>query len=101
MSLRFSTLALTGTLAAACAPTATQMPVPLRMQMLPELIKASPQDAGMRADLNAHLDSIMQVALGEGVAPGGSLAVGRYGRAVHMKGYGKLDKIGRASCRER
>jgi CubicO group peptidase (beta-lactamase class C family) len=45
----------------------------------------------MRNDLPATLDSIMAVALKEHAAPGASLAIGRYGRIVHMKGYGKLD----------
>jgi CubicO group peptidase (beta-lactamase class C family) len=45
----------------------------------------------MRSDLNATLDSIMRVAMAENAAPGGSLAVGRFGRIVHIKGYGRLD----------
>lgn len=45
----------------------------------------------MRDDLTGTLDSIMTVALREGAAPGASLAVGRHGRIVHMKGYGRLD----------
>jgi len=45
----------------------------------------------MRDDLNVTLDSLMSVALREGVAPGAVLAVGRHGRIVHMKGYGRLD----------
>jgi CubicO group peptidase (beta-lactamase class C family) len=47
----------------------------------------------MRSDLNATLDSIMRTAIAEGAAPGGVLAVGRYGRVVHMKGYGTLDTV--------
>jgi CubicO group peptidase (beta-lactamase class C family) len=52
---------------------------------------ARPQDVFMRADLNRTLDSIMNAGIRDGAAPGGSLAVGRYGRIVHMKGYGRLD----------
>ncbi|HUQ47816.1 MAG TPA: serine hydrolase [Gemmatimonadaceae bacterium] len=52
---------------------------------------ARPQDAFMRADLTQTLDSIMNAAVRDGAAPGGALAVGRYGRIVHMKGYGRLD----------
>ncbi len=55
------------------------------------LVRATPQRAGMRDDLNATLDSIMKVALAEHAAPGASLAVGRHGQIVHMKGYGRLD----------
>lgn len=45
----------------------------------------------MRSDLSATLDSIMAVGLKEGAAPGGSIAVGRFSRLVHLKGYGRLD----------
>jgi CubicO group peptidase (beta-lactamase class C family) len=37
------------------------------------------------------LDSIMKVGLAEHAAPGATLAVGRFGRIVHMKAYGRLD----------
>jgi CubicO group peptidase (beta-lactamase class C family) len=55
------------------------------------LAAAKPEDVGMDAHLNAALDSIMRVGIAEGAAPGGSLVVGRYGRIVHMKGYGRQD----------
>lgn len=74
-----------------CAPKPTLAPVPARMETVSTLVRADPADAGMRGDLNASLDSIMTVALAEHAAPGASLAVGRYGRIVHMKGYGRLD----------
>ena len=45
----------------------------------------------MRAELTATLDSIVQTALSEGAAPGASLAVGRHGRIVHMRSYGRID----------
>ncbi len=45
----------------------------------------------MTNDLNRRLDSIMMSAISGGAAPGGALSVGRYGRVVHMKGYGRLD----------
>jgi CubicO group peptidase (beta-lactamase class C family) len=45
----------------------------------------------MRSDLNATLDSIMRAGIRGGAAPGGSLAVGRFGRLVHLAGYGRLD----------
>ena len=47
----------------------------------------------MRSDLNDELDSIMRTAIAEGASPGGVLAVGRYGRLVHMKGYGTIDTV--------
>lgn len=75
----------------ACVPRSSQAPLPARMQTLPELTRTAPAEAGMRTDLNATLDSLMRTALAENVAPGASLAVGRYGRIVHIAGYGRLD----------
>ena len=68
-------------------------PAPARITAVPTLVSASPAEAGMRSDLNALLDSLMTVGISEGAAPGGSLAVGRYGKIVHMKGYGRLDTL--------
>jgi CubicO group peptidase (beta-lactamase class C family) len=45
----------------------------------------------MDSTLPARLDSIVRVAIAEGAAPGVSIAVGRHGRLVHLKGYGTLD----------
>jgi CubicO group peptidase (beta-lactamase class C family) len=45
----------------------------------------------MARDLNQRLDSIVNVAMAEGAAPGVALAVGRYGRLVHLKAYGRID----------
>jgi CubicO group peptidase (beta-lactamase class C family) len=45
----------------------------------------------MDSTLPARLDSIIRVGIAEGAAPGASVAVGRYGRLVHIKGYGTLD----------
>ncbi|MDP9179507.1 MAG: serine hydrolase [Gemmatimonadota bacterium] len=55
------------------------------------LLSAAPATAGMSPDLNAVLDSIVGRGLADGAAPGAVLAVGRYGRLVHLKGYGRLD----------
>jgi CubicO group peptidase (beta-lactamase class C family) len=44
----------------------------------------------MDSTLSARLDSIVRVAIAEGAAPGATLAVGRHGRLVHLKGYGTL-----------
>lgn len=41
--------------------------------------------------LGRTLDSIMAAGLSEHAAPGATLAVGRYGRLVHLKAYGRLD----------
>ena len=61
------------------------MPTAVRLQ------PALPASVGMDSTLPARLDSILRVALGEGAAPGASIAVGRWGRLVHLKGYGTLD----------
>jgi CubicO group peptidase (beta-lactamase class C family) len=45
----------------------------------------------MDSTLPARLDSIVRVAIAEGAAPGASVAVGRFGRLVHVRGYGTLD----------
>lgn len=55
------------------------------------LVSALPSDVGMDARLNQVLDSIVRVGIGEGAAPGAALAVGRHGRLVHMRGYGRID----------
>jgi CubicO group peptidase (beta-lactamase class C family) len=72
-----------------CTTSAVARPVAITPQN--SLIPGNPESVGMRADLNRTLDSIMHAAIANGAAPGGSLAVGRYGRIVHMKGYGKQD----------
>lgn len=63
----------------------------LRLTPVNALIRAEPAAVGMTRDLNARLDSIVQVAMSQGAAPGVALAVGRYGRLVHLKSYGHID----------
>lgn len=46
---------------------------------------------GIDATLPAVLDSIMAVGIAERAAPGGSIAVGRYGVHVLTRGYGRTD----------
>ena len=55
------------------------------------LTPVAPMRAGMHPRLNAILDSIIETALLEGAAPGAALAVGRQGRIVHLRGYGRID----------
>jgi CubicO group peptidase (beta-lactamase class C family) len=62
-----------------------------RIVPLTTLTPASPATVGMAADLSARLDSIVAVGIAEGAAPGVALAVGRWGRLVHLKGYGRID----------
>src|SRR5476649_3049838 len=74
-------------------PAAPPIPAPStdRLTPLTVLTPALPQAVGMDSTLPPRLDSIMRAGLTEGAAPGASLAVGRYGRLVHLRGYGTLD----------
>lgn len=62
-----------------------------RLPTVDRLVPSSPGVVGMDSTLPARLDSIVRVAIAEGAAPGASVAVGRYGRLIHLKGYGTLD----------
>jgi len=66
-------------------------PAPGRVPAGSALVPALPTAVGMDAALPARLDSIVRVALADGAAPGAAIAVGRYGRLVHMQGYGTLE----------
>src|SRR6476646_7405954 len=67
------------------------VPRPIHLSPLPALVRADPAAAGFAPELNARLDSIVSVAMAQGAAPGVALAVGRYGRLVHLKAYGHID----------
>ncbi|HEV7993416.1 MAG TPA: serine hydrolase [Gemmatimonadaceae bacterium] len=73
-----------GTVRAASKPAA-------RLAPIDALVPASPATVGMDPELPARIDSIVAVAINEGVAPGAAVAVGRFGRLVHLKGYGAID----------
>ena len=97
--LEMRPIALALLVTTSCAPRSTAGPVtPLprvtttvRPFAVDTLIRSSFAEAGLRADLGTTLDSIVKVALSEHAAPGATLAVGRYGRLVYLKGYGRLD----------
>ena len=91
MKIRNPALALIAFTLGACAAPASRVPAPVRMPAPTVLTRANPAEVGMRSDLNAVLDSIMRAGIAGGAAPGGSLAVGRFGRIVHMAGYGRQD----------
>ena len=61
-----------------------------RLAAVPTLAPATPAQVGMDARLNGTLDSIVRVGVSEGAAPGLALAVGRHGRLVHMRAYGRI-----------
>ncbi len=73
----------------ACAPAI--IPPTARPSPVTTAVPGSPTEVGMNANLSKELDSIIETALREGAAPGAAIAVGRYGRIVHMRGYGRLD----------
>jgi CubicO group peptidase (beta-lactamase class C family) len=64
---------------------------PVRLATVPALVMATPFSVGMDSTLPSRLDSIIRVGLAEGAAPGAVIAVGRFGRLVHLRGYGTLD----------
>jgi CubicO group peptidase (beta-lactamase class C family) len=66
-------------------------PAPARLAETPVLVGAPPGAVGMDTSLPMRLDSIVRAGIAEGAAPGAALAVGRFGRLVHLKGYGTLD----------
>ena len=72
-------------LLSACATTSP------RLQPVPTLVSANPASVGMDPALNRRLDSIVQAGIKNGAAPGVALAVGRYGRLIHLRGYGRID----------
>jgi CubicO group peptidase (beta-lactamase class C family) len=84
-------LACTRTVATAPVPTTTRPAPPPRLAAVEALVPASPLAVGLDPELPARLDSIVRVGLEQGAAPGAALAVGRFGRLVHLKGYGATD----------
>jgi CubicO group peptidase (beta-lactamase class C family) len=50
--------------------------------------------------LGATLDSVILAGLAAGASPGASVAVGRYGRLVHLRGYGQLALTDRTEVTE-
>ena len=78
-------------LCAFIAACATSNRPNLRLAPVAILTPADPTTVEMAPDLGARLDSIVAVAMSEGAAPGVALAVGRYGRLVHHRSYGRID----------
>src|SRR5256714_8185341 len=76
-------------LLAGCATTSATRS--LRLPPTPVLLRADPRSVGMARDLGARLDSIIAVGIAQGAAPGVALAVGRFGRLVHLRAYGRID----------
>lgn len=71
-----------------------------RAPILPSsvLVRALPASVGLAAALEATLDSLVMNGLSAGAAPGAALAVGRHGRLVHLRGYGRVDTAASATA---
>jgi beta-N-acetylhexosaminidase len=54
-------------------------------------LEVNPASVGMDPRAVAALDSLIVQALAEGASPGAALAVGRHGKLVRLRGYGRLD----------
>lgn len=94
--MRLAPLVLASVLALACTRTVATAPAPAspaapRLPAVETLVPATPVAVGLDPELSARLDSIVRVGLEQGAAPGAALAVGRFGRLVHIKGYGATD----------
>jgi CubicO group peptidase (beta-lactamase class C family) len=57
------------------------------------LLTAPPAAVGMDARLPATVDSIVLAALAAGASPGAAVAIGRHGRLVVSKGYGRTSGV--------
>lgn len=91
------TLALAALLAVinGCSPRAriVELPPPPEpaVDVLPRPVAAPLAEVGMREDLPSRLDAIISRALADSLSPGAAVAVGRHGRIVHIRGYGRTD----------
>jgi CubicO group peptidase (beta-lactamase class C family) len=62
-----------------------------RVKAADTLVASRQPVVGMDSHLGPELDSIARAAIAGGVASGMSIAVGRYSRLVHLRGYGTTD----------
>jgi CubicO group peptidase (beta-lactamase class C family) len=88
--IRTRMLALVAILGA-CRAAPPAPPAPVRLATVPGLVAATPTSVGMAASLAPQLDSVAAAMIADSGAPGLVIAVGRWGRMVHMRGYGRLD----------
>ena len=77
------------------AQPAAQSP-PGTVAASPTLVRARPSEAGFIDALIPRLDSIITAAIADSATPGATVAVGRRGRLVLLKGYGRTDWAPRA-----
>lgn len=62
-----------------------------RLEVADTLTSSPPAVAGVDGRLAKTLDSIAATAISRNVASGVAIAVGRYGRLIHLRGYGTTD----------
>jgi len=62
-----------------------------RLEVADTLTASPPSVAGVDGRLAKTLDSIATSAIGRTVASGIAIGVGRYGRLIHLRGYGNTD----------
>lgn len=62
-----------------------------RVTPVTRLVTAAPAAVGLDAGLNRTLDSLVTAGIADGAAPGVALAIGRHGRIVHMRSYGRIE----------
>ncbi len=75
---------------AVAPPPVVVTPEPLRPSPPPgSLVPANPETVGMNPALEATLDSIIDAARADQVASAFAIGVGRHGRLVHQRGYGR------------
>src|SRR5438105_2832119 len=86
--MKFGTLVVVCALVLGCASGSANR---VRLTPLPSLIAAAPSTVGMAGDIGTRLDSIVAVGIAQGAAPGVALAVGRWGRLIHLRAYGRID----------
>jgi CubicO group peptidase (beta-lactamase class C family) len=53
--------------------------------------EVAPESVGFNADRIAAIDSLIRSSLKDGAAPGAALVIGRHGKVVRMRGYGRTD----------
>lgn len=92
----FGAIALLGACAPSPAPTrerpaAAPPPAAAAPRPSPRPALATPTEVGMSERLIPSLDSILEAAIADRASPGAAIAVGRSGRIVAIKGYGRTD----------
>ena len=69
----------------------TRLALPDPVEVPPVPGEVDPETVGMDVDRLADIDAILTEAVADSAAPGAVLAIGRHGRFVRLRGYGKLD----------